>query len=127
DGDRLDRRLRFGRSAFLFADVRQALAQFADFSAGSGLGQCGGGGLGIRAGTVEFGLPRFERLLRRGEVGVAILLGGYELIERFLGRLHRLLGSGRFGDEGEPADRKSTRLNSSHVSISYAVFCLKKK
>src|SRR5699024_7739707 len=28
----------------------------------------------------------------------------------------------------EPApDRKSTRLNSSHVSISYAVFCLKKK
>src|SRR6266571_888155 len=26
-----------------------------------------------------------------------------------------------------PADRKSTRLNSSHMSISYAVFCLKKK
>src|SRR5438067_9283507 len=26
-----------------------------------------------------------------------------------------------------PADRKSTRLNSSHVSSSYAVFCLKKK
>src|SRR5207249_9901126 len=40
------------------------------------------------------------------------------------------------GREGRPAgqvrfpsrvDRKSTRLNSSHVSISYAVFCLKKK
>src|SRR5687768_18129204 len=27
----------------------------------------------------------------------------------------------------EPADRKSTRLNSSHGYISYAVFCLKKK
>src|SRR5699024_12131605 len=26
---------------------------------------------------------------------------------------------------GNPVDRKSTRLNSSHVSISYAVFCLK--
>src|SRR5438874_12387340 len=26
-----------------------------------------------------------------------------------------------------PGDRKSTRLNSSHVEISYAVFCLKKK
>src|SRR5690242_21233356 len=26
-----------------------------------------------------------------------------------------------------PLDRKSTRLNSSHMSISYAVFCLKKK
>src|SRR6266480_5477116 len=29
--------------------------------------------------------------------------------------------------ESSPADRKSTRLNSSHMSISYAVFCLKKK
>src|SRR5207249_10775086 len=28
---------------------------------------------------------------------------------------------------GVAEDRKSTRLNSSHVSISYAVFCLKKK
>src|SRR5437870_10640058 len=28
---------------------------------------------------------------------------------------------------GEYKDRKSTRLNSSHVAISYAVFCLKKK
>src|SRR5437868_12218440 len=28
---------------------------------------------------------------------------------------------------GPESDRKSTRLNSSHVSISYAVFCLKKK
>src|SRR5256885_12672664 len=28
---------------------------------------------------------------------------------------------------GEPPDRKSTRLNSSHLVISYAVFCLKKK
>src|SRR5438874_7401362 len=32
----------------------------------------------------------------------------------------------RGGDEGS-RDRKSTRLNSSHVEISYAVFCLKKK
>src|SRR5690606_41755477 len=29
--------------------------------------------------------------------------------------------------EARRADRKSTRLNSSHVKISYAVFCLKKK
>src|SRR3712207_7567845 len=27
----------------------------------------------------------------------------------------------------DPSDRKSTRLNSSHANISYAVFCLKKK
>src|SRR3712207_7468835 len=30
-------------------------------------------------------------------------------------------------DEPWPEDRKSTRLNSSHANISYAVFCLKKK
>src|SRR5436853_5272275 len=29
--------------------------------------------------------------------------------------------------EGDRVDRKSTRLNSSHLGISYAVFCLKKK
>src|SRR5437868_15237318 len=46
-----------------------------------------------------------------------------------------LQGSGRAGSaiperpplSRAPRDRKSTRLNSSHVSISYAVFCLKKK
>src|SRR5699024_12843830 len=30
-------------------------------------------------------------------------------------------------EDRNKSDRKSTRLNSSHVSISYAVFCLKKK
>src|SRR3712207_8365987 len=52
----------------------------------------------------------------------------------------RVEGSGRFLDIGEDRptargedgvgggeDRKSTRLNSSHANISYAVFCLKKK
>src|SRR5699024_11856691 len=37
------------------------------------------------------------------------------------GRIQRFLEQPTWGD------RKSTRLNSSHVSISYAVFCLKKK
>src|SRR5438045_6278828 len=58
--------------------------------------------------------------------------------------LFRSRGAGRVGadgadarrveDAGDPdgagtgrADRKSTRLNSSHLGISYAVFCLKKK
>src|SRR5436309_4617278 len=31
------------------------------------------------------------------------------------------------GERQQRTDRKSTRLNSSHVKISYAVFCLKKK
>src|SRR5690606_39784218 len=33
----------------------------------------------------------------------------------------------RLSGPGRNVDRKSTRLNSSHVKISYAVFCLKKK
>src|SRR5438477_12526583 len=33
----------------------------------------------------------------------------------------------KFFSAGANIDRKSTRLNSSHMSISYAVFCLKKK
>src|SRR3712207_7841372 len=45
-------------------------------------------------------------------------------------RGHRLL-AGDVAAHGQPGvaerDRKSTRLNSSHANISYAVFCLKKK
>src|SRR5699024_12480732 len=46
---------------------------------------------------------------------------------------HRLVCPGTVDERveevvaGKRQDRKSTRLNSSHVSISYAVFCLKKK
>src|SRR3712207_7927807 len=40
--------------------------------------------------------------------------------EEALGRQHQRA-------EGRHRDRKSTRLNSSHANISYAVFCLKKK
>src|SRR2546430_11337318 len=48
-------------------------------------------------------------------------LGGGQGVLRFDARLARL------PDEVAVADRKSTRLNSSHSQISYAVFCLKKK
>src|SRR5207302_8444630 len=43
---------------------------------------------------------------------------GLEEIGRHAGTIADIVGNG---------DRKSTRLNSSHVKISYAVFCLKKK
>src|SRR5436309_11712462 len=46
-----------------------------------------------------------------------------EALQRFFRRQAELHGRRAGGDE----DRKSTRLNSSHVKISYAVFCLKKK
>src|SRR2546429_5160569 len=40
---------------------------------------------------------------------------------------HCFRRKGRSRDQWTPIDRKSTRLNSSHGYISYAVFCLKKK
>src|SRR5436305_6591121 len=49
--------------------------------------------------------------------------------ERFHHSVRRHAHAGRVQRPPRPAcaDRKSTRLNSSHVRISYAVFCLKKK
>src|SRR3712207_7878926 len=54
-----------------------------------------------------------------------------EIREKALDRVERLLVGvdshvGQPGHAGQK-DRKSTRLNSSHANISYAVFCLKKK
>src|SRR2546429_4426970 len=56
--------------------------------------------------------------------------GGLPLPARFRGRRRRLLlrlPERLSGRGGAARDRKSTRLNSSHGYISYAVFCLKKK
>src|SRR3712207_8979652 len=55
---------------------------------------------------------------------------GYEVHERAVARA--FISSDRYslildGLDEIPVDRKSTRLNSSHANISYAVFCLKKK
>src|SRR5205814_8614692 len=52
-------------------------------------------------------------------------LGGEETLERLLPLVlvRRVAEADRRGGQ----DRKSTRLNSSHLGISYAVFCLKKK
>src|SRR5690625_6708114 len=49
-------------------------------------------------------------------------LFGLSIAQLFYGPI-----SDRFGRRLPLLDRKSTRLNSSHVAISYAVFCLKKK
>src|SRR2546430_12649443 len=51
---------------------------------------------------------------------------GHELAQRLHAFLAETSGVGR-GILTRQTDRKSTRLNSSHSQISYAVFCLKKK
>src|SRR3712207_7102095 len=72
-----------------------------------------------RAGFV--GDPHGDRRLPRPRHTAADAGSKAEILGR--GR-----GTGGAGGGGaETPDRKSTRLNSSHANISYAVFCLKKK
>src|SRR5256885_10784776 len=47
--------------------------------------------------------------------------------DRSAGKRERRAGRGNGREKQREEDRKSTRLNSSHLVISYAVFCLKKK
>src|SRR5256885_6546761 len=61
-----------------------------------------------------------------GRVGNALRALGYRLDIR-RPRFGDPLPETLEGHAGAEADRKSTRLNSSHLVISYAVFCLKKK
>src|SRR5262245_63590334 len=53
-------------------------------------------------------------------------VGLLQLLEARAGPV-RLQAEERRAHDAAPVDRKSTRLNSSHLGISYAVFCLKKK
>src|SRR5438034_6037436 len=62
------------------------------------------------AAALRSALEKLERVL------------GPDLLEGLTGRVE--VGAGAHGAR---KDRKSTRLNSSHTVISYAVFCLKKK
>src|SRR5437868_11093221 len=78
------------------------------FRSRGGRGECGAPGAGAAEGRALTGVGR-------GEAGIDwpgfAAVGGADGAAPGLGA----------------RDRKSTRLNSSHVSISYAVFCLKKK
>src|SRR3712207_7237187 len=61
-----------------------------------------------------------------GELGYDVVLGvAAPLLGELAADLEHL--EGRRARERQQPDRKSTRLNSSHANISYAVFCLKKK
>src|SRR5690606_2476773 len=59
------------------------------------------------------------------EAGATVTPDGVDLVDEDNGRCALLGLLEEVTDTG--GDRKSTRLNSSHVKISYAVFCLKKK
>src|SRR5688572_32709778 len=67
-----------------------------------------------------------QRAQRRGQPGHLLLLRLERDEGRGRPRLHVERPPAGLAD-GTEGDRKSTRLNSSHSQISYAVFCLKKK
>src|SRR5690606_41842583 len=108
---------RFGSSTFFTAATRRELHAIPTRRA-SDLGpraQAEGDRrrlVGVSAPARLRGLPRDRRF------------GGGEALRRH-GAFRRAGGGGRAPQPGR--DRKSTRLNSSHVKNSYAVFCLKKK
>src|SRR5207245_7185166 len=63
--------------------------------------------------VLDYGRPPFARWFVGGETNLC-----YNAVDRHLAEV---------GFSSDEPDRKSTRLNSSHGSISYAVVCLKKK
>src|SRR5258708_29252100 len=80
-----------------------------------------GGQSRINAITADLCVDLALRAVRAGAESVAIITPYVDQARAIRARLKE--GAGNQGD----ADRKSTRLNSSHQIISYAVFCLKKK
>src|SRR5690606_41885679 len=76
-----------------------------------------------------------DQITRTGSATLMLDLAPDRSAERVLAEVTHPRGSrslsshlqSKAGIAGVKADRKSTRLNSSHVKISYAVFCLKKK
>src|SRR5437868_7628952 len=73
----------------------------------------------------SFGLAPLEAMAD----GCAVLVSNLDCFHDFIrdGETGFIFDHRTKSDGDSLRDRKSTRLNSSHVSISYAVFCLKKK
>src|SRR2546427_1976888 len=77
----------------------------------------------VPAGSVYFSV----KMNIHASVSVGVLGASGYVGQELLRLLARHPGASVVFATAESADRKSTRLNSSHSQISYAVFCLKKK
>src|SRR3712207_3569365 len=105
------------------ASAREAVADIPDGAtlAVGGFGLCG---VPIRL---------IDALLEQGTSGLTTISNNCGVDDQALGvllyagRIVRTISSFVGGNKELARDRKSTRLNSSHANISYAVFCLKKK
>src|SRR5256885_17270910 len=108
---------------------------------GSRLLAVAGGGLRFATGRAAHGrsdvdapaaypahVPGQRQVSRRGDAAGVVGGAAAAGLEHVLGDQVRLKAAAAGGDGALlERDRKSTRLNSSHLVISYAVFCLKKK
>src|SRR5690606_39598381 len=84
--------------------------------------------IGISGSIAAYKIATLVRLLRKAEASVQVIMT--QEATQFITplTLSTLSNKPVFVDYfDKKTDRKSTRLNSSHVKISYAVFCLKKK
>src|SRR5256885_12358260 len=80
--------------------------------------------MGASLAVLAADLPPMERIVAETGAGLLYPVGSTEaLAAQLVGLLREPDRCRRLGER----DRKSTRLNSSHLVISYAVFCLKKK
>src|SRR5436853_4293854 len=81
------------------------------------------------------GVLKYRRRKEKAERKLAATEGNLTRVQDLLREVRRQLrplerqadAARRHGEVASELDRKSTRLNSSHLGISYAVFCLKKK
>src|SRR2546430_10635462 len=78
------------------------------------------GGLPVALGPAERGLGCCEPCNGDAERGTGHIIEADRVAERDRGRITAMLAADA---DLDPRDRKSTRLNSSHSQISYAVFC----
>src|SRR3989454_3949476 len=85
------------------------------------IGFLGGVYLAEFGGTSPAFVVRYTTDLLNGVPSIVMGIFAYRIVVLPMGHFSTLAGGMALGD------RKSTRLNSSHLVISYAVFCLKKK
>src|SRR3712207_6921761 len=87
--------------------------------------RCGGRGILRNWFNLKHHCPSCDLVFNRGESG-DYWLGGYN-VNFIVAETTAVIGTGIYVVATLTKDRESTRLNSSHANISYAVFCLKKK
>src|SRR3712207_8665691 len=80
----------------------------------------------LSAPEVGFAAPILKTAIRQASAPMTRASATVRRVPEEL-RVRKEVMSGSPVEMHDPRDRKSTRLNSSHANISYAVFCLKKK